>query len=103
MSHKEDDSNKIPCPVCGKMISEKMGRAVHIKSKFHQDALKGKGGAEPEVKPPVVKEEPETKPPAEVKSGLAGKNVEKNEEKKSGGGVGKFLKDLFGDDEDDDW
>lgn len=101
MSHKEDESNKIPCPVCGKMISKTMGRAVHEKSKYHQEALKRKegGGAAPEVKPPVVEE----KPP--VNSGIAGKDKppEKNEEKKSGGGIKKFLDWIEDDGEDDDW
>lgn len=111
MSHKEDESNKIPCPVCGKMISEKMGRAVHEKSKFHQDALKLQNGGEPVVKPPVEEPKPpvEDKPPVElevkapVTSGIAGKDKPKEPEKKSGGGIGKFLEGLFGEDEDDDW
>lgn len=122
MSHKEDESNKIPCPVCGKMISATMGRTVHERSKFHQDALKkqkgggenengnstqtkpkpdGEGlGAGEETKPPETKP-PEVKPP--VGSGIAGKDKPPAKEKKSGGGIGKFLEDLFGDDDDEDW
>lgn len=108
---KESGTDKIPCPVCGKMISAVQGRTVHNKSKFHQDALKRQQEGEkppevkpPEVKPPEVKDEPEkppeVKPPADnVNSGIAGKGKGEAKEK---GPITKFLEGLFGDDEDDD-